>query len=127
MRSRTSLISRCIVAIVAVVIMTSAASAKMPTLSGKWRIRSLGDFRNVTLTHKGRKLEAHRVLWPEFQGERYQLEHLYRGRIQGNSICGELHVREDGKGKFESLRPFTGSIETDGTVILDGMPLRRAQ
>ena len=41
-------------------------------------------------------------------------------RLQPNFLW-----KNDGKGKFESLRPFTGSIESDGTIILDGMPLER--
>jgi len=93
--------------------------------SGKWELQSLGGDRNFNIEHKGKKLLAHRVMWPEFEGEKYKLEHLYRGKIKGNKIIGQLLVKEDELPEFEVLRNFTGSISNDSKILLDGLPLKR--
>jgi hypothetical protein len=93
-------------------------------LSGVWEISSLGGDRRVDMWQKGDQLVAYRVLYPEFEGERYKLEHLFRGTISGNEVEGELLVREEGMRTFDSLRGFRGRVEGE-TIILDGLPLNK--
>lgn len=102
-----------------------AASSMAANLAGPWEIQSLGQDRDLTIEQKGNKLTVHRVMWPTFQGETYKLEHLYRGRIKGTAISGQLFVREEGVPGYEPLRPFTGSIDTDQRLLLDGMPVAK--
>jgi len=102
-----------------------AVAAPAGPFSGAWEVQSMGADRAVTIKHKGNKLTLHRVLWPEFEGERYKLEHLYRGIVQGESVSGELLVREDGVGKWEVLRPFTGTLSGPDTITIDGLPMKR--
>ena len=64
-------------------------------------------------------------MWPEFEGKRYKLEHRFQGRIKGTKISGKLLVREEGLPDFEVLRDFVGGVEPDGTIVIDGMFLKR--
>lgn len=94
-------------------------------LSGQWQIQSMGGDRDVVVQHKGKKFVARRVMWPEFEGERYKLEHLYRGTIKGKAIRGELLVKEEELPDFEVLRDFRGSLESSDKILLDGLPIKR--
>ncbi len=105
--------------------LASSAWAAGSDLSGKWEIQSLGSDRALDVQQKGQKFVAHRVMWPEFDGEKYKLEHLYRGTINGSTIKGELLVKEEELPKFEVLRDFTGQIGSDGKIVLDGLPIKR--
>ena len=96
-------------------------------LGGKWELQTLGADRDFTVQQKGNKLTAHRVLWPKFEGERYKLEHLFKGRIKAGKVKGKLLVREDGAGEFEALRSFVGSINSDSSMVIDGLPLKRVE
>ncbi len=110
----------------AVLVLSVLSPVAVTNLSGAWEIQSMGSDRAIAIQQKGKKLVAHRVLWPEFEGTKYKLGHLYRGRLRGRRIKGQLLVREEELPKFEVLRSFTGSLEKDGTIILDGLPLKRA-
>lgn len=101
------------------------AFALAADLSGTWELQSLGGDRTFVVEHKGKRLVAHRVMWPEFEGEKYRLEHLYRGKVRGSSVRGELLVKEDELPDFEVLRSFTGTIEGDDKIVIDGLPLKR--
>lgn len=96
------------------------------TLAGEWSYRALnsGDT-NFKAEQQGDEVTFYRVLWPEFEGQRYKLEHIYRGTIKGDTISGRLYVREDGRGEFEPLRPFTGRVLGPDRLELDDLPLRR--
>ncbi len=94
-------------------------------LNGRWEVQAMGADREVDIRHKGGKILAHRTMWPEFEGERYKLEHLYRGTISGNVIKGELLVKEPELKDFEVLREFTGTVNPMGEMTLDGLPLKR--
>ena len=85
----------------------------------------MGADREVTIQHKAGKIVAHRVMWPEVDGEKYKLEHLYRGTVAGNAIKGELLVKEPELKDFEVLRDFTGSVSPSGELTLDGLPMKR--
>lgn len=102
------------------------AAAWAGTLAGEWSYRALnsGDT-NFKAEQQGDEVTFYRVLWPEFEGQRYKLEHLYRGTINGDTISGRLWVREDGTGEFEPLRPFTGKVLGPDRLELDDLPLRR--
>jgi hypothetical protein len=100
-------------------------AAAQVDLAGLWEIQSMGADRQVEVKVQGAKLVAHRVMWPEFEGEKYKLEHLYRGVIKGGNITGQLLVKEEELPDFEVLRDFTGSIDGGGRFTLDGMPMKR--
>lgn len=92
--------------------------------SGVWEVQSLGGDRMVRIEQTENELLIYRVLYPDVGGERYRLEHLYRGTIDGESIRGTLSVRSDEAPKFERLREFTGSITAE-TLVIDRLPLKR--
>lgn len=107
----------------ALALLTSPAAAQ--DLSGRWELQSLGADRELKLVQRGDKLTAYRVMWPEFEGKRYKLEHLYRGRIKGKALRGKLMVKEPELPRFEKLRSFKGELTSHKAIVLDGMPLRR--
>ncbi len=94
-------------------------------LSGVFEIASLGADRRVEVWLADGKFTAYRVLHPEFQGERYKLEHLFIGKREGAQIKGHLWVREEGMPDFEKLRAFVGSVESGDKLMLDGLPIDR--
>jgi hypothetical protein len=94
-------------------------------LAGTWEIQSMGGDREVQIQQRGDTIIAHRVLWPEFEGERYKLEHLFRGKIDGESISGDLLVKEEGFEEYEILRRFSGTISSHDRITLDGNPMKR--
>jgi len=94
-------------------------------LAGTWELQTMGADRTVTLEQKGDTVLAHRVMWPEFEGQKYKLEHLYRGKLVGNAIKGDLLVKEEELPKFEVLRTFTGSVSNGQQMTLDGLPMKR--
>ena len=87
------------------------------SLAGEWEIQSMGSDRAVTISQKGERVTAYRVMWPEFEGEKYKLEHMYKGRISGKTIEGDLLVREgaDADESFINLLP-QGSPVTEESV-----------
>jgi tetratricopeptide (TPR) repeat protein len=95
-------------------------------LSGEWAYQALnaGDT-SFQVEHKGDSLKLYRVLHPEYQGERYKLEHLFRATLRGDEIRGELHVREEGMPEFEKLRVFSGRVQSADRMLVDELPLRR--
>lgn len=104
----------------------SSRAAFAAGLSGEWSYRALnsGDS-NFRAQQRGTKVSFYRVMHPEFEGERYLLEHIYRGQLQGKNISGKLFVREDGRGQFEPLRDFSGRVLGPDRIELDDMPLHR--
>ena len=96
-------------------------------LGGTWEIQTMGADREVQIRQRDGTIVVHRVMWPVFEGEKYKLEHLYRGRIDGTTIRGDLLVKEEGASKYEILRPFEGSIRSSDEITLDGMTMRRTR
>lgn len=96
--------------------------------SGQWEYQALnaGDT-NFKVEHQGESITFYRVLYPRYQGERYKLEHIYRGKLTGDSIAGEMWVREEGVDEFERLRVFRGRIESTLRMTMDDMPLQRVE
>jgi tetratricopeptide (TPR) repeat protein len=94
--------------------------------SGEWSYQALnsGDT-NFKVEHQADQITFYRVLHPEFQGERYKLEHMYKGKITGSQIRGKMWVREEGMADFEFLRPFSGEIQSDTRMVMDELPLKR--
>lgn len=113
------------VSVTALSLALSAPPAAAENLSGRWELQSLGADRQLKLVQRGNKLTAYRVMWPEFEGKRYKLEHLYRGRIKGKALRGKLMVKEPDLPRFEKLRRFKGELTSHKAIVLDGMPLRR--
>ncbi len=98
--------------------------AQTPDLNGIWEIQSLGSDRTVRVEADGSEIAVHRVLYPEFEGKTYRLDHLYRGTLRGETITGKLLVKDDELPDFEVLRAFEGSLK-DGNLLIDGKPLVR--
>lgn len=94
--------------------------------SGDWSYQALnaGDT-NFKVEHQGDQIVFYRVLHPEFEGKRYQLEHMYKGNISNNQIRGKMWVREEGMADFEFLRAFSGEIRSDTRMVMDELPLKR--
>jgi hypothetical protein len=101
------------------------AAALAAELSGSWEVQTMGGDRVVQIEQKGNKIVAHRVMWPEFEGKKYKLEHLYRGQLSGNKLDGDLLVKEDELPSFEVLRTFTGNVTSDDKITIDGLPMKR--
>ncbi|MBN1961904.1 MAG: hypothetical protein JW841_13240 [Deltaproteobacteria bacterium] len=104
---------------------TISPMASAANLSGNWEVQSIGTDRQITIKQKGKKITAHRVLWPEFEGHSYKLEHLYRGNLIGKTIKGKLFVREEGQKDYEMLRPFIAEVISNDRINFDGLPIKR--
>lgn len=101
----------------------SAASAQ--DLSGVWELQAIGqDGTSIQVEHDKDVIVLYRVMQPEFEGQKYTLEHVYKGRIIGKKVSGNLLVRDDQKLPFESLRPFDGELKSDQYIIIDDLPLK---
>jgi hypothetical protein len=97
-------------------------------LSGMWELQAIGqDGTSIMVDNTGDVLTLYRVMYPEFEGQKYKLEHLYTGRVIGNRVSGSLFVRDDPKSQFESLRPFDGNIQSDTYMIIDDLPLKQVR
>jgi tetratricopeptide (TPR) repeat protein len=108
---------------IAVFLIPSLAAAA--DLAGSWEIQSMGSDRKVDIQQRGDTLIAHRVMWPTFEGQKYKLEHLYRGKISGGKIQGELLVKEQEFPDYEILRKFDGKIASNDKITIDGIPMKR--
>ncbi len=101
-------------------------AARAENLSGEWSYQALNaEDTNFKVEHKGAEVTFYRQLHPEFEGKRYLLEHIYRGKLSGKKIQGKMFVREEGMREFEFLRPFEGTIKSDERMVMDEMPLKR--
>jgi tetratricopeptide (TPR) repeat protein len=94
--------------------------------SGEWAYQALnaGDT-NFQVEQEGARITFYRVLHPLYRGERFKLEHLYRGQLESDRITGHLWVREEGMADFERLRPFSGRVRDRDRIDMDDLPLRR--
>lgn len=103
-----------------------SSAARAESLSGEWSYQALNaEDTNFKVEQKGEEVTFYRQLHPEFEGKRYLLEHLYRGKLAGKKIQGKMFVREEGMREFEFLRPFDGTIKSDERMVMDEMPLKR--
>lgn len=115
-----------VVLAVTIAIVAWAAFTWAGGLSGRWSYQALGvESSDFTAEQDGAQVKFYRVMYPTFEGQRYELEHLYKGTMDGERITGKLYVREDGRGDFEPLRTFEGRILGPDRIELDDMPLRR--
>ena len=112
---------------VCTLVLALAAKATAVDLTGRWEVQSIGADRELTIEQRGNKIVAHRVLWPEFEGQKCKLEHLYRGKLNGAKISGDLLVREETQKEYEFLRHFVGEIGAHGELNFDGLPLKRIE
>lgn len=94
-------------------------------LTGMWELQAIGqDGTSIQIEQKGDAIMLYRVMYPEFEGQKYKLEHLYKGNIIGTNVSGTLMVRDDPKGQFEPLRPFDGHINQNSYIVVDDLPLK---
>jgi len=102
-------------------------SVQAEQYSGEWAYQALnaGDT-NFQVEQEGARITFYRILHPLYRGERFKLEHLYRGQLDGSRITGHLWVREEGMADFERLRPFSGRVRDRDRIDMDDLPLRRA-
>lgn len=106
----------------------SAASAHAADLSGTWELQAIGqDGTKIQIENKDDVIVLYRVMNPEFEGEKYTLEHLYKGRVNNGKISGNLLVRDDPKLDFENLRSFDGQVKSEKYLIVDDLPLKLIQ
>lgn len=103
-----------------------ASVAMAGSYTGEWEYQALnsGDT-NFKVEHSGGGITFYRVMFPEYQGSRFKLEHIYRGKLSGKRIHGDLFVREEGMAEFEKLRPFDGKVVTADKLKMDDLPLER--
>ncbi|HUU02417.1 MAG TPA: hypothetical protein VM425_13315 [Myxococcota bacterium] len=94
--------------------------------AGEWSYQALntGDT-NFKVEQAGSAITFYRVLHPEFEGQCYKLEHMYKGKIAAKKISGKMFVREEGMAEFEFLRNFSGRIRGTDHMLVDNMPLKR--
>jgi hypothetical protein len=102
------------------------SAAMAGNYTGEWEYQALnaGDT-NFKVEHSGELIKFYRVMFPEYQGSRFKLEHVYRGKLSGKRIHGDLFVREEGMAEFEKLRPFDGQVLTADKLKMDDLPLER--
>ena len=102
-----------LLALLALAWIPQARAAK--NYNGEWSYQALnsGDT-NFKVEHKGNKIIFYRVLHPEFQGERYKLEHMYKGTISKNQIRGCGSARRAWPTSSSSGRSRARSAATHG-------------
>jgi tetratricopeptide (TPR) repeat protein len=95
--------------------------------TGEWAYQALnaGDTA-FKVEQQGGQITFYRVLFPEYEGSKYKLEHMYKGEVKGRKVEGKMFVREEGMPDFQFLRTFAGEIEGDDRMEMDGMVLKRA-
>lgn len=113
-----------------VVLLAAGGAAAGDSLSGTWELEVLqAEDKQVRVEHNGVEFSAYRQLHPMFEGKRYLLEHLYKGRVSGMSLSGDLLVREEPDDgvqlDFEVLRSFSGEILPGPVLVIDGKRARR--
>lgn len=103
----------------------AAPAAPAGDLSGTWELQAIGqDGTAIQVENSADVLVLYRVMHPEFEGEKYTLEHLYKGRLINGKISGNLLVRDDPKLDFENLRSFDGQVKSGSYMIVDDLPLK---
>jgi hypothetical protein len=116
---------RGLIAVLLYLLASPAHAAESTDLSGMWELQAIGqDGTSIQCDNKEDVILLYRVMYPEFEGEKYKLEHLYKGRIIGTKISGSLLVRDDPKGQFETLRSFDGQIRNETYMLIDDLPLK---
>jgi len=113
-----------------VVLLASGAVLSGDSLNGTWELEVLqSEDKLLRVEHKGNEFSAYRQLHPMFEGKRYLLEHLYKGKVSGQELAGDLLVREEPDDgvqlDFEVLRPFKGRILPGPVLVIDGKRARR--
>ena len=73
---------------------------------------------------RGDEVVIYRAMYPEFEGKSYKLEHLFRLKLSGSKLVGQLFVRDDPKDQFAPLRAIEGELVSEGELRLDGTPFK---
>lgn len=101
--------------------------AQAADLSGDWTYQALNSSdTNFRVEQKAGEINLYRILYPEFEGKHYKLEHWYKGALKAQVINGKMFVREEGMTDFEFLRPFVGKMTSEEKMVVDDLPLRRS-
>jgi hypothetical protein len=100
--------------------------AAAPT-PGRWECQSMGADTDATVSVRGDQVVIYRAMFPEFEGKSYKLEHLFRLKLTGTKLSGQLLVRDDPKSDFTPLRAIEGELLSETELQLDGTPYRLAE
>jgi hypothetical protein len=87
----------------------------------------MGADTDATISVRGDEVVIYRAMYPEFEGKSYKLEHLFRLKLSGTKLSGQMLVRDDPKDGFTPLRPIEGVLVSDSELQLDGTPFRLAE
>jgi hypothetical protein len=87
----------------------------------------MGADTDATVSVRGDEVVIYRAMFPEFEGKSYKLEHLFRLKLSGTKLTGQMFVRDDPKEGFTPLRPIEGVLVSDTELNLDGTPFRLAE
>jgi len=91
---------------------------------GRWECQSMGADTDATLSVRGDELVIYRAMYPEFEGKSYKLEHLFKLKLSGTKLSGQLWVRDDPKDEFTPLRAIEGELISEAELELDHIPFR---
>lgn len=84
----------------------------------------MGADTDATVSVRGDEVVIYRAMYPEFEGKSYKLEHLFRLKLTGTKLAGQLFVRDNPKDQFAPLRSIEGVFVSEGELQLDGTPFR---
>ena len=84
----------------------------------------MGADTDANVSVRGDDVVVYRAMYPEFEGKSYKLEHLFRLKLTGTKLVGQLFVRDDPKDEFAALRPIEGVVISEGELKLDDVPFR---
>ena len=87
----------------------------------------MGADTDATVSVRGDEVVIYRAMYPEFEGKSYKLEHLFRLKLSGTKLSGQMFVRDDPKDGFTPLRPIEGVLVSESELQLDGTPFRLAE
>ena len=99
------------------------ALAATPT-PGRWECQSMAADTDAKVSVRGDEVVIYRAMYPEFEGKPYKLEHLFRMKVSGSKLKGQLFVRDDPKAEFTPLRVLDGEVVSESEMKLDDMPLK---
>lgn len=94
---------------------------------GRWECQSMGADTDATVSVRGDEVVVYRAMYPEFEGKSYKLEHLFKLKLAGTKLSGQLFVRDDPKDGFAPLRAIEGVFVSESEFSLDGTPFKLAE
>ena len=84
----------------------------------------MGADTDAKVSVRGDEVVIYRAQYPEFEGKPYKLEHLFRLKLTGTKLAGQMLVRDDPKDQFAPLRQIEGVLVSESELTLDGTPFK---